>query len=276
MKKRKRVRNLYRNIAILFVIVVFFYWQNNGIEITNYDYINSNISDAFHGFKIVQISDLHNKEFGQNQSSLLDKMIRIEPDIIVITGDLFDRNRFDLERGLQFVRGAVQIAPVYYVSGNHEAWRMYDKIMSDLEQEGVILLEDDITQIERDGTYIGLLGVADPLTSLIPIDERLRTVLEDKMHDFNILLSHRPEYFETYIEQNLDLVLCGHTHGGQFRIPMIGGLYTTDEGFLPKYSSGIFQKENTSMIISRGLGNSVFPIRLFNRPEIVVVTLLNE
>ncbi len=264
--------------------MIFCIWQNNGLVISKTVYSNPKVPEAFNNFTIVQISDLHNKSFGENQERLLNKLKEVSPDIIVITGDLIDRRRYNLEPARLFVRGAVNIAPVYYVSGNHEAWSgKYKEIEEMLVAEGVYILNDTSIRLTRGDSSITLLGASDPdfLTSSYSQGTD-SSHLEANLHvwsqgkDFKILLSHRPELFSLYTKSNMDLVFSGHAHGGQIRIPGIGGIIAPDQGLWPKYTNGSYVEGNTTMFVSRGLGNSIFPLRIFNRPEIVVVSLKNN
>lgn len=268
-------------ICLITVVTLFFLWQNNHIVTTKFDYKNSKISKTFDGFTIVQISDLHNKSFGEDQNRLLRKIEHSKPDIIVITGDLIDRRRYRLETSMIFIRGAIKIAPVYYVSGNHEAWSgKYENIKSNLVNAGVIVLDDEKIDIVKDGAVIDIIGLKDPgfLTSN-NTDAKDMSILEKVLMDlsdetrFQILLSHRPELFSTYTKHNIDLSFTGHAHGGQFRLPFIGGLIAPAQGLFPKHTSGMHSKGSSTMLISRGLGNSLIPIRIFNRPELIELVL---
>ena len=271
-------------IIVIFSIIVFCLWQNNSIIITESDYINSKIPEVFNNFKIAHISDLHNKEFGKGQKNILRKLKSVAPDVIVITGDLIDRRRFNLDRAMTFVEGAVDIAPVFYVSGNHEAWSgKYETIVHSLKDAGVHILDDDVMKLSIENSSILIFGVKDPdfLTSSY-IEGTDTSAMEEQLEEyshykgFKILLSHRPELFDLYCKNNMDLIFAGHAHGGQFRIPFIGGLVAPDQGLFPKYTSGSYSKGISTMFVSRGLGNSIIPIRIFNRPEIVVVNLKTE
>ena len=252
-------------------LIPFCYWQNNGLIVTNIEYANKKIPQAFNNFKILQISDLHNKEFGKDQSYLVKHTKEISPDIIVITGDLIDSRRTNIDIAIEYVKQAKEIAPIYFVSGNHEEYsKVYNELKKRLEELGVIILDDKREVIEKGGEKVTLLGLKDGASFADKIK-----VLKNKDDKFTILLAHRPECFNAYSKGNIDLVFSGHVHGGQFRIPFIGGLYAPGQGLFPKYTSGIYIKNDTSMVVSRGLGNSGFPLRLFNRPELVVVTLQN-
>ncbi|MDY6826515.1 MAG: metallophosphoesterase [Bacillota bacterium] len=281
----KKIRLKYRLLIPVLLLVagifIFLIWQNNSIVITRADYCSEKIPSQFDNFVIVHISDLHNKEFGKNQVVLLDKVRNINPDIIVVTGDLIDRRKYDLPAAMNFITGAVEIAPVYFVSGNHEAWSgEYPEIRKRLIDAGVIVADDAESEIVRGESSIKILGVSDPyfLTSGYLEGTNvadMAKVLEQwsGYEGFKILLSHRPELFDLYWENNMDLIFVGHAHGGQIRMPFIGGLFAPDQGFFPEYTCGSYSQGSSTMFISRGLGNSVIPVRIFNRPEVVVVVL---
>lgn len=275
--------------AIMFFIIipssiVFCIWQNNSIVISKSSYLNPGIPEAFNDFKIAHISDLHNKEFGENQKYILSKIENVMPDIIVITGDLVDRRRYNLNKAMAFVEGAVDIAPVFYVPGNHEAWSgKYPVIEKELKNAGVNVLDDDVTELFIKDSSILIFGLKDPcfLSSSYMEGTDISSMAEQlekwsSYSGFKVLLSHRPELFNLYSENNMDLIFAGHAHGGQFRIPFVGGLFAPGQGLFPKYSEGSHNNNQSTMYVSRGLGNSIVPIRIFNRPEIVVVTLKIE
>lgn len=265
------------------LLILFFYWQNNDIVITKSVYSASGVPKAFDGFKILQISDLHNKEFGKNQSELMKYTKKLQPDIIVVTGDLIDSHRTDIAVSMEYISQAVKLAPVYYVTGNHEKRsELYTTLEKQLLNAGVNLLDNRSILLERNQEEIALAGMGDPY--LLPREYGRDAILEDILSSvssevpagFKILLSHRPELIDLYAKHGFDLVFSGHAHGGQFRLPGLGGVIAPDQGLFPKYTSGVIKKNQTSMYVSRGLGNSVIPVRIFNRPELVVVTLKHE
>lgn len=273
------------SIVVAFIfLIIFIVFQNNSIQNTSIKYENKMIPKVFNGYKILHISDLHNKSFGKKQKILLEKIEAESPDIIVITGDLIDRRKYDLKPAEILVESAIKIAPVYYVSGNHEAWSgKYKSIKEMLTRLGVDVLDNRKIDISINNEKITLLGVSDPnfLTSTYFDDTNILN-MEENLDDlsntsnFQILLSHRPELFKLYNEKNIDLIFSGHAHGGQFRLPFIGGVIAPNQGFFPKYTSGVYKMNQSTLIVSRGLGNSIIPIRLFNRPELVVVTLFKN
>lgn len=274
--KKHKVITIFM-ILILFASV-FGIWQNNDIVVTKHEFVSEKITKDLDGFRIIHISDLHNKDFGNR---LVNHMKKQEPDIIVITGDLIDSRNTKVDIAVEFAKEATKIAPVYYVTGNHEGRSLeYPELLHGLTNSGVIILDNSSTSIKYNNSHFNLIGLADPIfieanryglssfnVMIDTLDKNINT------NTLNLLLSHRPELLSLYSETNVDLVFSGHAHGGQFRIPFIGGLVAPNQGLFPKYTSGIHTMNETSMVISRGLGNSIIPIRVFNRPEVIVVTL---
>ena len=271
-------------ISLIIVFIAFCIWQNNSIVVSNFVYHNSKLPVDFNNNKIVHISDLHNKMFGEEQSKLLNQIENLSPDIVIVTGDLVDRRKFDLDTAMWFIKAAVKIAPTYYVSGNHEAWSgQYSQIKQQLNDVGVYIMDDTALDLSIGSSTIQLLGLSDPDfytsdylegTDTSNLEEQLGQWSDSDK--FQLLLTHRPELFDLYCENKIDLIFAGHAHGGQVRLPFIGGLFAPDQGLFPKYTSGRYSKRSSTMYVSRGLGNSIAPIRVFNRPEIVVVTLKRD
>jgi hypothetical protein len=277
----KKTKRIILIIGILVGISIFLYLQNNLISITEVKITSSKIPSSFKGYKILQISDLHNKKFGDNQDVLIQKVKSINPDIIAITGDLIDSKSYDAEISMQVIRELVKEYPVYFVTGNHEKWSgKYNSLEKELKKQHVTVLRNEHVIIQKGGHEINLLGIDDPEFNTGDIDEGsivkdaiVKAKIEMQPDRYNVLLSHRPEFLEEYADEKVDLVLSGHAHGGQVQLPFIGGLVAPNQGILPKYTAGLYEKQNTSMIVSRGLGNSIIPQRIFNRPEIVIVQL---
>ena len=269
--------------GILLILIVWTAWGNAALELNTYTISSRGLPDAFDGYRIAQVSDLHNAEFGDGNQRLLDMLREAEPDMIAITGDLIDSRKTNIAVALAFAEEAVRIAPCYYVSGNHEA-RVpeYRELKAGLEAAGVTVLDDARAEIEISGKSITIIGVNDPsfladyLTSDAAVMDRKLSELSSEDASFTILLSHRPELFDTYVAHNMDLVLTGHAHGGQFRLPLIGGLIAPNQGLFPKYDDGLYSEGNTNMIVSRGLGNSIIPFRFNNRPEVVLIELKSQ
>lgn len=270
--------------SIFFALLVYLIWGNTALTVSNIKISSSRIPIAFSGFRIAQVSDLHNAEFGKGNRKLLELLSESKPNIIAITGDLVDAGHTDIGVALDFAKEAVKIAPVYYVTGNHEAsLSQYDELKIELKTIGVIVLEDEAVQLKHDTEEITLIGLSDPDFTIkgdvfreapAMVRTKLSSLVDDES-SYTILLSHRPELFESYARCSIDLVLSGHAHGGQFRLPFIGGLIAPNQGLFPQYDAGLYTSGSTNMIVSRGLGNSIIPIRFNNRPEVVVIELLN-
>lgn len=274
MKKRRRRNRVIVIISILLIAIIFSYQQNNHITITQLNIDSNQIPDNFDGYKILQISDLHGKEFGKNQKSIVKKIINEAPDVIFVTGDTIDSEDYNGDVSIQLLSQIIEVAPIYFVTGNHEAWSIiFPEFEKQLQDLGVIVLRNDSKLMSVEDSHILVIGVDDPQ---LQVDKDILTQIKELTADkeyYSILLSHRPELLKVYAEHDIDLVFSGHAHGGQIRLPFIGGLLAPSQGWLPQYTSGIYQENNTKMIVSRGLGNSRFPQRVLNRPELVVVTI---
>lgn len=282
-KKQKYIK-LAITLSIVIVIILFCNFQNKHLETTHYTYAAEQLGADLEGYRIVQISDLHNAKFGKNNQKLVGRIRECEPDMIVLTGDLVDSNHTNVDRAVQFVDEIVKICPVYYVTGNHEYWlekSEYDELMDGLIGAGVVILDDQVVEISRGDAKFRLVGLDDKSLA----DGTLGTLLNNTHNvvhedsderEFTVVLAHEPQYFARYAGTGVDLVLSGHAHGGQFRLPFVGGIVAPDQGFLPEYTAGEYYMNGTEMIVSRGLGNSVIPVRLFNFPEIVCVELVGK
>lgn len=269
--------------VVLFGLIAWTVWGNTALESNTYTIASNRLPNSFSGFRIAQISDLHNAQMGDSNEKLLSMLREAEPDIIVLTGDLVDSYHTDIDIALRFAENAMKIAQCYYVTGNHEARiSEYDDLKVGLESAGVVVLENERIELERNGETVTLIGVGDPSfqtdylmgDSAAVVSSMLKGLTGNDT--YTILLSHRPELFDTYAVSGVDLVFSGHAHGGQFRLPFIGGLVAPNQGLLPKHDSGLYTEGATSMLVSRGIGNSIIPIRFNNRPEIIVVELLAD
>lgn len=282
MKQRQKTAvYLLFPLILISAITAWINWGNTAVQITRYVIGSERIPEEFCGYQIVQVSDLHNKAFGERQNHLIAKIEELAPDLIAVTGDLIDARRPDIKTALDFAVKAAQIAPVYFVTGNHEAWfAAYDALKEQLNAAGIHLLDGKAVEIAHGGATVCLLGIADPAFQEASVyhgnqetvDQAIKSLSYDPSK-YTILLSHRPELLQTYAENQIDLVLAGHAHGGQFRIPFAGGLFAPDQGLFPKYTAGVLAEGSTKLVVSRGLGNSSFPFRINNRPELVSVTL---
>lgn len=286
LKQKIKAKTVIWSALILLpvLLIIWTLWANTAVEMTVYEIKSSRLPKAFSGFRIAQISDLHNDEMGNDNKDLIGLLQDAKPDIIVITGDMIDSYDTHVDIAIAFAEKAVTIAPCYYVSGNHES-RLgeYAELKAAFDRLGVTVLEDETATISKNGETINIVGIIDPSFKTVYKTDNESAVLDDALAaikhqdgEYTILLSHRPEMFEIYAKYGIDLVFSGHAHGGQFRLPFVGGLYAPSQGVFPKYDAGVFTDGNTSMVVSRGIGNSSFPLRFNNRPELVLAVLTAE
>ena len=254
-------------LAVLALIAVYLYAQNSWLQLSRY----ALKADLEKPMTLLQLSDLHNARFGEEQARLLDMVRAQSPDAIVITGDLIDDTKGGHEPALELARGCAAIAPTYFVTGNHEKLsRSYEDFLLEMEKTGVINLSGRTVTLEngvtltgaQDAGFIGRENYTDYVASLAP-----------QTDGYHILIAHRPEFIAAYAAAGFDLAICGHAHGGQIRLPFIGGLYAPGQGRLPRYTAGLYDEDDMTMLVSRGLGNSVFPFRVNNRPEVAALTI---
>ncbi len=275
MRIHKNYRSLMLRIALVLGLIAFCVYSNQHIVVSEYHISDDDIPTGFEGYRIVQLSDLHNATFGTDRNTLTEKVAALLPDLIVLTGDMVDAsNHTDYDKALLTLKELPAIAPTYYVYGNHELLLPRNEMnafVSMLSVCGVQYLNDETVSLTAsNGDTLTLIGLNDlSLTGFA-----LENIMADEQKtQFHLLLAHEPQLLASYAATGVDLVLSGHAHGGQFRFPFIGGLYAPDQGVLPKLTEGIHTQDDTTMIISRGIGNSEFPLRLFNQPEIVCITL---
>jgi len=267
-----------RNILIIVGLAIILFEIIGFSNPLTFRYYNIKSNKILSNIRIVQISDLHNTIYKNNQQELIDKIKSTNPDVIVLTGDIGDDHEPILGTKL-LLEGIKDIAPIYYVIGNHEYWaHNTDEILDIIRSYSVDILDEKTIELNINGQKIMLSGINDPDV------ERYTTRAYDlsflynlNKNYFNILLAHRPERIKEYTKYNIDLVLSGHTHGGQMAIPfLINGLYAPNQGFFPKYAGGLYIVDNVKMIISRGLAYNPRLPRFYNRPEIVVIDLIGE
>lgn len=263
MKKR-----YYVYLAVL-IIVLWGFVENTLLGVTPITVTSDRLPESARGFRIAQVSDLHNTEFGKDNQRLLSLLKEAQPDLIAITGDLIDSRRTDLEVAVNFAKEAAKIAPCYYVTGNHESRiQEFPRLEQLLTEAGVTVLRGRAVTLDNG---ITVAGVDDPAFTGFQVFSESLTQLAGE--EYTVLLCHRPEHFDLYCRAGFDLVLSGHVHGGQFRVPFLGGLLAPGQGFFPKYDAGLYTDSQTSLAVSRGLGNSLFPFRLNNPPEVILITL---
>lgn len=249
--------------------------SRDDLEISRYEVASQKLPESFDGFKIVQLSDLHGAEFGEDGMELVDKVGSLEPDMIALTGD-FVTDEGDLAAVEKLAARLVKLCPVYFVSGNHEFGSgLAIKVRNILERAGVKYLSNEYLTISRGEDEILLGGVEDPLAyaDMLSPDELAQKMNDAAPDAFKILLGHRNYWMTEYPELPVDLIFCGHAHGGLIRIPGVGGLIGTDRRLFPDFDAGEYNNGRYTLIVSRGLGNSVSIPRVFNRPEIVCVEL---
>lgn len=269
-------------IAVITLAAVFLYLQNNIIDVTKYE-LKSNKFNK--NIRIVHLSDLHSKPFYK----VLKKVKELNPDIICITGDYINDKCKNKDKMLDFARELVNIARVYYITGNHERrLENFEDLMDELKQTGFIVLQNRVSVLKEDGYELDVLGLDENQADFDDYKARKNGTFVykdmspyfkelEKEDGFRLVLSHFPENFMgikemNYSQYDFDLQLSGHAHGGQFCLPFIGPVFSPGQGIRPKYAKGSFGTR-PMMIVSRGLGNAEFPFRLFNHPEIVVVDI---
>lgn len=286
-KPRRKRRHPLRWLAGLAVLALggwaWFQWQCWGLQTTRTEAVLSGLPSGFDGYKIVHLSDLHGHEYGEGNEDLLARVAEEGPDLIVVTGDLIDQEG-QLAMIPALAKGLAAIAPTYYVTGNHE-WGLgtgtVKELKSLLAQCGVTVLSNQYEVLERDGARVVLAGVDDPngyADQKTP--EELHTEIENNAPGlFTLLLAHRNDRFDQYAAAGYDFVLSGHGHGGIVRLPFVGGLVGTNRQFFPKWTSGLYTLGDSTLFVSRGLGNNTVPFkgfRIFNRPELAVITMKAE
>lgn len=277
-KRRKKRRWLIAAGVIIFLLLLFIwlmYDSSANLQVSRYEAASEKLPESFDGFTIVQLSDLHGAQFGSDGTALAEKVRELEPDMIALTGD-FVTDEGDLDAVRQLVSELSEICPVYFVSGNHEFGSgLAQKVRQIMTDAGVKYLSNEFVSIDRGEDSIILGGVEDLLAYADMIDppELARRMNEADPAAFKVLLGHRNYWMEEYPDLPVDLILSGHAHGGLVRIPGVGGVIGTDRSLFPDYDAGEYDNGAYTLIVSRGLGNSVPVPRLLNRPEIVVVTL---
>lgn len=274
-RKRKRRHGTWLLIIIIAIFAYGWYTGINSPEVTEYNLVFENLPQGFDGCKIVQLSDLHGSEFGENNCRLIELVQGESPDLIAITGDIIT-DEDDLPAVERLLPQLTAIAPVYFISGNHDYGSgVMPQLNRILEDNGVHFLQNEYEYFSRNGERIVVAGVEDPNSwaDMIAPDEFMSNTAGETPGVFRLFLAHRNTWIENYPELPADLILCGHTHGGIIRLPGVGGIISTERKLFPEYDAGLFSSGSYEMIVSRGLGNSVSIPRLFNRPEVVSISL---
>lgn len=289
-EKKNRNRKLRRAITVVVVvllviegIVLGVWWGNNSIRVDTFAFAAPGLPERFDGFRIVQLSDLHGKQFGQGNAELIAAVEQQTPDAIFLTGDLVDAHS-SVSDAVPLIEGLVALAPVYYVTGNHE-WGSGQarETVKTLRELGVTCLENEFARVERDGEHIVIAGVHDPngrADQKTPEQLAAEVYASEDTPPFWLLLAHRNNLFNgKYCRLGAALTFCGHAHGGIWRLPFTDGLIDTQMQLFPSFTSGFYSctdqhSASAWVFVSRGLGNSPrFTFRLFNRPQVAVITL---
>lgn len=270
-----------RKTAVLLVLTAllaagFLLWGNCSLQTTETALVSPALPPAFDGLRIVELADLHGRVFGRGSRRLLAAVRRAEPDLICIDGDLFDEHT-DLAMLPPPLRGLCAIAPVYYVTGNHE-WRVpgLRGILAQMRACGVTVLQDDWRVLRRGEDALVLAGTDDPCG---PAERKTPAELiadiraEAGEAAFLLLLAHRNDQLPQWSALGVQAVLAGHCHGGVVRLPFVGGLFGTDRRLFPAWDAGLYRQGETALYVSRGLGYTNVHFRLFNRPEVAVIVL---
>lgn len=273
-------RALYVILTLFVVFSIVTVWGNITLCVEHFEFETEKLNIDT-GYKIAHISDYHNTHNKFLTDAVLSSLKEEKPDIILLTGDLVDCRKTDIEKGIDFVSQIIEIAPVYYVTGNHEcnisidSQSAFDNMIENLKILGVEVLRGDNAVVTLPNKeIINIFGIDDPYfhcefaSEVKSTTDSLCSFLAVDKKEFNILLAHHPEQLDIYSKYNFDLVYSGHAHGGQGRLFGIG-LIAPDQGFFPKYSSGLYEQEDTTLVVSRGIGNSIAPVRVFDRPHLI-------
>lgn len=290
MKKIKRNKRAYFIILIIFTLFIIVEILRSNFIITTemYTITKENVPISFEGYKIVLISDLHSREFGDGNKRLINVIDMQLPDIVVMTGDMISTKDRDWDVFLTLAENLAKKYQTFYVVGNHEQ-NLKDERLADLiakiENTGTIVLDNEKTVIEKNNEKINLYGLWFHLRyyrdlrsdyqkdNYFGIESIQKILATPNKKEFNILLTHNPVYYDTYSEWGSDLTLCGHFHGGMIRLPIVGGLFSPEKKLFPKYDSGVFYDNNSYLVVTKGLGNGNLGFRFLNCPEVTVITL---
>lgn len=280
---------------IFFLLIAFFlvevYIDSNILEISNFSIKDNKIPDKFSGYKILHLSDLHSKSFGNKNDKLVEKINEINPNIIVMTGDMVNCNDTNFDNFFELVKVLSKKYEIYYIVGNHEQnmKKVNKNVITDfLKSNGVKVLDNEKVDLKIDDEKINLFGSWCNLKyyssnaeskNYVFSKEVMEKIMEDapiNTDEYNILLAHNPNFIESYADWGADLTLSGHIHGGMVRIPFIGGIFSPDTMFFPKYDNGMYEVSGKKLIVSRGLGRGVRGFRFFNKPEMILITLEHQ
>lgn len=271
----KKIRRLLALLALFALAAGFVYWQNFTLQVEPVELFFESLPPQFDGLRVAELSDLHGRSFGKNNVRLLRTLQKARPDMICICGDLFDE-KADLTMLGPLLTGLTDIAPVYYVTGNHE-WQVKNlrEILQKMRAWGVTVLENEGRVLSRGGAEMVVAGVHDPCG---PYDMKTPAALVRELrsaqgNDFILMLSHRNDELAMWSQLGVQLVLSGHCHGGVVRLPFVGGVFGTRRELFPEYDAGVYRQDGTTLFVSRGLGYTNVHFRLFNRPHVPIMIL---
>ena len=271
-KGQKVKKAAVRVLALLLALTAFLWWSHNSLQVEQFTLQSSHLPSPFHGLRIVQLSDLHGRQFGKDNRRLIKAVQEQKPDMIAVTGDLLDEEHREVDSILPLMKALVETAPTYYITGNHEwAAHIVPELTEKLESVGVRCLRNEFEPIEKLGCRIVVAGVDDPNG---PADQKTPQQLAAELKrryegNFWLLLAHRNVDYYEYAGLGADLILTGHAHGGVIRLPGTDGLVGPRLEWFPTWTDGIYLDFATPMFVSRGLGG----FRLFNRPQVAVLEL---
>ncbi len=278
VRKRRALRTALTLLLAGVLAALFIRWDNRALQITHFEPSFTDLPDGFDGCRIVVLGDLHTACFGEDNAELLDAVRAETPEYIFLVGDLLDSfHDIPADYAATVAEGLSAIAPAYYITGNHE-WAIGDvpELKETLTAHGMTVLSNQSLQLERNGSTIVLAGIDDPngYADQKPPETVAAEVYAAYGDPFWILLAHRNNYFpEHYSLLGADLVVSGHGHGGLVRLPFTDGLISVERTLFPSYTAGLYEESGSALFVTRGLGNSGSTFRLFNRPEVAVVTL---
>ncbi|MBQ8183648.1 MAG: metallophosphoesterase [Clostridia bacterium] len=285
MKKLFNKKAILTVISVVLIIsIISLFYGNFSVDVQEIHVFSEKLPESFHNYLIAHISDYHNRTSAIVDKQIIDSLNEEKPDIIVITGDLIDSDHPEVDVSLQFTEKLCEIAPVYYVTGNHESnvnnddVELFNRFIEGLTELGVNVLRNDKMTIQNSaGDSINICGIEDPYfygryDQVFQRTEILCNGLDLDESEFNVLLAHHPETLSVYYKFNIDLVLSGHAHGGQ--VTFFGrAIMAPDQVTFPPYTSGLYKMGDTQLVLSRGIGYSLFPIRVFCRPHLVYAEL---
>ncbi len=268
MKRAKITRRTFILGGCL-AFITYSFAETRMIAVRRYSIAIKNLPSNFDGFTLLHISDLHSKWFGRGQRELIELIKQQKYDIVAITGDLVNKRNPEMAPALRLVEELMD-KPVYFVPGNHEWWSDYH-IREPLMKYGVKILENKASKFYVGQQHIWILGVDDPYSGRDNLEQVMQEVTDEQ--SAKILLAHAPNIYPRAIKEQIDLILTGHIHGGQVRLPLIGAVVAPGQGLFPELDYGLYTTDRTNMVITGGLGESVLPLRVNVPPEIVLVTL---